>query len=66
MGRFETTARKYAARREPYPPSFFAAAADALKLSGREALIDLGTGPACSRSVSRPMSAALSASIPSR
>ena len=45
MGRFETTARKYAARREPYPPSFFAAAADALKLSGREALIDLGTGP---------------------
>lgn len=45
MGRFETTARTYAARREPYPPSFFAAAADALKLNRREALIDLGTGP---------------------
>ena len=27
MGRFETTARTYAARREPYPPEFFAAAA---------------------------------------
>jgi ubiquinone/menaquinone biosynthesis C-methylase UbiE len=45
MGRFETTAETYAAHREPYPPAFFAAAADALKLSGREALIDLGTGP---------------------
>jgi ubiquinone/menaquinone biosynthesis C-methylase UbiE len=45
MGRFETTARTYAARREPYPPEFFAAAADALKLRGDESLIDLGTGP---------------------
>jgi ubiquinone/menaquinone biosynthesis C-methylase UbiE len=45
MGRFETTARTYAARREPYPKAFFAAVAEALKLNGREALIDLGTGP---------------------
>ena len=45
MGRFETTAETYAAHREPYPAAFFAAAADALKLSGREALVDLGTGP---------------------
>ncbi|MGH6982950.1 MAG: class I SAM-dependent methyltransferase [Stellaceae bacterium] len=45
MGRFETTAPTYATHREPYPPAFFAAAADALKLAGREALIDLGTGP---------------------
>jgi ubiquinone/menaquinone biosynthesis C-methylase UbiE len=44
MGRFETTARTYAARREPYPAAFFAAAADALKLDGGEALIDLGAG----------------------
>ncbi len=45
VGRSETTSRTYAARREPYPPAFFAAAAEALKLSGREGLIDLGTGP---------------------
>jgi len=45
MGRFETTAATYAARREPYPPEFFAAAAKALDLKGTEALIDLGTGP---------------------
>jgi SAM-dependent methyltransferase len=45
MRRFETTARTYAARREPYPPEFFAAVADALKLRGDESLIDLGTGP---------------------
>ena len=45
MGRFETTARTYAAHREPYPPRFFAAVADALHLAGSEALIDLGTGP---------------------
>ena len=32
MGRFETTARTYAARREPYPKAFFAAVAEALKL----------------------------------
>jgi hypothetical protein len=30
MGRFETTAETYAAHREPYPPAFFAAAAEAL------------------------------------
>jgi SAM-dependent methyltransferase len=45
MGRFETTAKTYAAHREPYPDSFFAAAAKRLSLTGREALIDLGTGP---------------------
>src|SRR6201996_3336688 len=45
MGRLETTARTYAARREPYPKAFFAAVAEALKLNRREALIDLGTGP---------------------
>lgn len=45
MGRFETTAATYAARREPYPAAFFAAAAERLSLTGREALIDLGTGP---------------------
>lgn len=45
MGRFETTASTYAAHREPYSPAFFAAAAETLKLSGRETLIDLGTGP---------------------
>jgi SAM-dependent methyltransferase len=45
MGRFETTAATYAAYRELYPPAFFAEAAEALRLTGREALIDLGTGP---------------------
>jgi SAM-dependent methyltransferase len=45
MGRFETTAATYAARREPYPAAFFATAAERLGLTGREALIDLGTGP---------------------
>ena len=45
MGRFETTAASYAAHREPYPGAFFAAAAERLALTGREALIDLGTGP---------------------
>jgi protein-L-isoaspartate O-methyltransferase len=45
VGRFETTAETYAAWREPYPPTFFAAAADALKLKGQESLIDFGTGP---------------------
>jgi len=45
MGRFETTAATYAARREPYPAAFFATTAARLGLTGREALIDLGTGP---------------------
>ncbi len=45
MGRFETTARTYAAYREPYPETFFAAVAEALGFTGREALIDLGVGP---------------------
>jgi SAM-dependent methyltransferase len=45
MGRFDTTAAAYTARREPYPPAFFAQAAKVLGLTGREALIDLGTGP---------------------
>jgi hypothetical protein len=66
MGRFETTARTYAARREPYPPEFFAAAADALKLRGEESLIDLEPGRACWRLALRAMSAASWASIQSR
>ena len=45
MGRFDSTAAAYAAYREPYPEAFFAEAAVRLGLSGREALIDLGTGP---------------------
>jgi SAM-dependent methyltransferase len=45
MGRFETTARTYAAYREPYPETFFVAAAEALRLTGHESLIDLGAGP---------------------
>jgi len=45
MGRFETAAPTYALHREPYPRTFFAAVAEALGLEGREALIDLGTGP---------------------
>ena len=45
MGLFETAAETYAAYREPYPPAFFAEAAKALRLTRREALIDLGTGP---------------------
>jgi ubiquinone/menaquinone biosynthesis C-methylase UbiE len=45
MGRFDSTAETYAAHREPYSLAFFAAAADSLKLSKRETLIDLGTGP---------------------
>jgi SAM-dependent methyltransferase len=45
MGRFETTVPRYAAYREPYPPAFFSAVAEALALDGRQALIDLGTGP---------------------
>jgi SAM-dependent methyltransferase len=45
MGRFESTAASYAAWREPYPPMFFAAAAEALRLGGVESLIDVGAGP---------------------
>jgi ubiquinone/menaquinone biosynthesis C-methylase UbiE len=45
MGRFEATATTYARHREHYPPAFFAAVAEALKLAGREVLIDLGAGP---------------------
>jgi SAM-dependent methyltransferase len=45
MGCFETTAQTYARHREPYPQALFAAVAEALKLAGREALIDLGAGP---------------------
>jgi SAM-dependent methyltransferase len=45
MGRFDSTAAAYAARREPYPAAFFATAAEKLGLTGRESLIDLGTGP---------------------
>lgn len=45
MGRFESTAETYLRYREPYPPAFFAAVAKRLDLAGKEALIDLGTGP---------------------
>jgi ubiquinone/menaquinone biosynthesis C-methylase UbiE len=45
MGRFDSAAAAYAARREPYPAAFFETAAQRLELTGREALIDLGTGP---------------------
>jgi SAM-dependent methyltransferase len=45
MGRFATTASLYEHLRPPYPPEFFRAVAETLKLSKRHALIDLGTGP---------------------
>ncbi len=45
MGRFATTAETYLRYREPYPPGFFALAAERLGLNGKERLIDLGTGP---------------------
>ncbi|MDE2376612.1 class I SAM-dependent methyltransferase [Bradyrhizobium sp.] len=45
MGRFATTAALYEALRPPYPPEFFRVVARRLALSGRSALIDLGTGP---------------------
>jgi len=45
MGRFATTADLYEQYRPPYPAGFFRAVARTLALSGRDALIDLGTGP---------------------
>ncbi len=45
MGRFATTAGTYLQYREPYPPGFFALAAERLAMKGDERLIDLGTGP---------------------
>ena len=45
MGRFASTVALYERLRPPYPPEFFRAVAERLKLSKRHALIDLGTGP---------------------
>src|SRR5215467_3764370 len=45
MGRFASTVGLYEELRPPYPPAFFAAVAQNLKLSQQHALIDLGTGP---------------------
>ncbi len=45
MGRFETTVPLYAELRPPYPAEFFSTVAEKLGFSGRDALIDLGTGP---------------------
>ena len=45
MGRFETTVPLYAELRPPYPADFFSTVAEKLGFSGRDALIDLGTGP---------------------
>jgi SAM-dependent methyltransferase len=45
MGRFATTVALYEELRPPYPPAFFAAVTQDLKLSKQHALIDLGTGP---------------------
>ena len=45
MGRFASTAAVYAMARPPYGGAFFTAAARRLELSGRERLLDLGTGP---------------------
>ena len=45
MGRFATTAALYAQFRPPYPPEFFRAVAQRLRLGKQHALIDLGTGP---------------------
>jgi SAM-dependent methyltransferase len=46
MGRFATTAVLYEQFRPPYPPAFFREVAERLGLTKRQALIDLGTGPA--------------------
>ena len=45
MGRFASTVALYEELRPPYPPEFFRAIAERLKLSKQHALIDLGTGP---------------------
>jgi SAM-dependent methyltransferase len=46
MGRFATTAALYEQLRPPYPPVFFREVAERLVLTKRQALIDLGAGPA--------------------
>ncbi len=46
MGRFASTVALYEKFRPPYPPEFFRAVAEKLKLTKRHSLIDLGTGPA--------------------
>ncbi len=46
MGRFASTVEFYARYREPYPPAFFSQIAHHLALSHREALLDVGCGPA--------------------
>ncbi len=46
MGRFASTVPYYAAYREPYPRAFFEAIAARLGFDGKQALIDLGCGPA--------------------
>ncbi len=46
MGRFASTVPFYMPYREPYPPAFFATAADRLGLNREQLLIDLGCGPA--------------------
>jgi SAM-dependent methyltransferase len=46
MGRFASTVALYEKFRPPYPPEFFRAVAEKLKLTKQHALIDLGTGPA--------------------
>jgi SAM-dependent methyltransferase len=45
MGRFASTVDLYERLRPPYPPKFFTAVAEKLKLGKQHALIDLGTGP---------------------
>jgi ubiquinone/menaquinone biosynthesis C-methylase UbiE len=46
MGRFASTVEFYARYREPYPLAFFSEIAHHLALSHREALLDVGCGPA--------------------
>jgi 2-polyprenyl-3-methyl-5-hydroxy-6-metoxy-1,4-benzoquinol methylase len=46
MGRFASTVALYEKFRPPYPPEFFRAVAEKLKLTKQHSLIDLGTGPA--------------------
>jgi SAM-dependent methyltransferase len=45
MGRFASTVPYYRRCREPYPPEFFRRTAQALRLDGSQALLDLGCGP---------------------
>ncbi|HTU33335.1 MAG TPA: class I SAM-dependent methyltransferase [Candidatus Acidoferrum sp.] len=45
MGRFASTVDFYSRCREPYPATFFTAAATQLALRGSESLLDVGCGP---------------------